>query len=736
MTSSRDGSQVWFTVDSPSGFSRVFKMVGWGKNGAGATPNTFYTPTDDWALLDADYSFQNNFDNFGGVVNMFWLQQSPAQPVLKGIALTPTFGAVCGPGSFLNAAAGGQCTLCPANTFSASPNSASCAPCTSTSMYASAIPGSATCACPANFVAGGSGASLTCSCPAGAAQSGAVCTPCAAGQYSTAAGAAACSPCGVNSYSVAAGSASCAACPPGATSSGAAPCVCSAAQGFVAAAGGGGGCMCAAGYSSLGTSGASLTCTACPAGSTSVAGELFCTCSGAYATFQPGSNACVTSPSPSVTPSQTSTVSVSATPSTTATFTPSGSVTATPTQTPTPSITPSQTASQTASQTPSNSPTASVTPVADTVLVFSFVFKTSDGSPLNAQTLSTSPAVWASIATNVGAATDLSPYSIRVVNVTDVATSVIYATGQRRALAADAPAGRALAAAAPGSLGVAFGCTANLGKGATAAGIARVQSALVSNINATSPAAAAIGASVATNLNLPPSTRLVAVPPAASSLQVSGPGAALMPSVVIDAAGGVSDATVVKNEAITGVIVAVLIAGAAVALFARRQYLWNQEKRRDAYELKARGAREAEERFNQDTVPVTLNPLDDALGGAAAPGGAAAAKVSTLTLRVPKAVAAEVDKLRARSEQSDAELQAARRRAREMEEELALLRAGGSRPEAAAFAPLRVGSEQAQAQAQAPAAAAGVWNQVTDPNSGRPYWYNTATKETSWVKPF
>ena len=38
--------------------------------------------------------------------------------------------------------------------------------------------------------------------------------------------------------------------------------------------------------------------------------------------------------------------------------------------------------------------------------------------------------------------------------------------------------------------------------------------------------------------------------------------------------------------------------------------------------------------------------------------------------------------------------------------------------------------------AQAPAAAAGVWNQVTDPNSGRPYWYNTATKETSWVKPF
>ena len=46
-------------------------------------------------------------------------------------------------------------------------------------------------------------------------------------------------------------------------------------------------------------------------------------------------------------------------------------------------------------------------------------------------------------------------------------------------------------------------------------------------------------------------------------------------------------------------------------------------------------------------------------------------------------------------------------------------------------------TEQKKEDTGAPSmsAAANAWRECTDPGSGRRYWYNTATKESSWVAP-
>ena len=579
MAASRDGSQVWFTVDSLGGFSRVFQMVGWGKDGAGATANTFYTPTNDWQILNPTYSFVNTIDNFGGVINTFWNDNSPAQPSLKGIALAPTFGAVCGPGAFLNAAAGGQCTLCAANTFSAAANSASCA-----------------------------------ACPAGASA------------------------------------------PPGSTS---------------------------------------------------------CACSGAYATFLPGVNSCFTSATPSNTATPSSTASLSGTPSTTPSL--SSSVT--------PSITPTQTPTQTPSNTATTTPTPSVTPIADTVLIFSFSFVPTDGSVIYAANLAQNSAMLAQIAASIAQTMAVPASTVRVMNITDLATNAVVRVSSTTSRRRNLPTA--------GSAGVSFTLAVNLGKAVSPAQMQAQTQALVANFNATSPAFASVRASVAAATGIAPAN-LKGAPPAADSLQFGGPGAGALSGFNIAAPSATDGAALTASSAITGAIVGVVLLLAFAGFFVWRSYKlygrapWQVDVRREQFELKNRAAREAEERFHEDTVPMTLNPLDADQGP----------KSQALTLRVPKAAAKEIEALRSKDEAQRAELEAARAEAKRVREEIALLRAGAAASASAkaadastSFAPVPVGGA-------APAAApAGAWKEVKDPMSGRPYWFNEATRATSWDRP-
>jgi hypothetical protein len=111
---------------------------------------------------------------------------------------------------------------------------------------------------------------------------------------------------------------------------------------------------------------------------------------------------------------------------------------------------------------------------------------------------------------------------------------------------------------------------------------------------------------------------------------------------------------------------------------------------------------------------------------------AATAGKAALTLRVPKAVAIELDAVRSAGSASEARARALEARIKEME---AATAARGSAPSTlapapASFAPVAVGA----ATAPAPAAPT-TWREVKDPASGRSYWYNSATRETTWVRP-
>jgi hypothetical protein len=301
------------------------------------------------------------------------------------------------------------------------------------------------------------------------------------------------------------------------------------------------------------------------------------------------------------------------------------------------------------------------------------------------------------------------------VNVTDVATGVVYQTGQRRALAA------------AGSLGVSFTIAANLGKGATAAGIAEKQAALTSNFGKSSAAMSAITSSVASSAGIP-LAKLVPQAPNPEQLAVAGPGAALVPTVIVAGTGGSASTA---DVAVTGVVVAVVLAIAFFTFWVCRSYKlygrapWQVDVRREQYELKNKALQEAEERFNEDSVPMTLNPVvNDALT-------APAAKSQALTLRVPKAAAKEIEALRAKEQGHRAELEAARAEAARISEELAALRAAAAAKGQAtsSFAPVAVGGVR-EFSALPPG-----WTETTDPSSGRVYYFNAVTKATSWTKP-
>ena len=324
-------------------------------------------------------------------------------------------------------------------------------------------------------------------------------------------------------------------------------------------------------------------------------------------------------PSPSGTPSSSSTVSITPTLSAAASTTPSLSGSAT--------TTPSLTGSMTL--------TPSVSPVGDALLVFSFTFSTSDGSPINAAALASSPAVLSSIATNVAASMGVNPATIKVANITDIATGMVYSTGLRRALAA------------AGSLGVSFTVVVNLGKGATAATVAARQAALLQNFNASSPALASVKSSVVAAQPGLSAASLVAAPPTAASISLSGSAAGLGPAITVVQASQDNSAVLATDEGIGAAIGAALIL-AAFGLYVWRSQIvhgalpWQRDRKREIFELKQKAAKEAEDALTADMVPTTVvNP--------AATSGKAA-----LTLRVPRAVAIELDAVRSSGAASDA----------------------------------------------------------------------------------
>jgi hypothetical protein len=336
---------------------------------------------------------------------------------------------------------------------------------------------------------------------------------------------------------------------------------------------------------------------------------------------------------------------------------------------------------------------------------------------IDAQAIARNPAVISAIASNLSAAIGVSSAAVRVVNVTDLATLAVFRTGSRL-----------LAGAAPGTLGVSITCTVNLGKGATAASIETVQSLLVSNLNA---ALSAISKSVAANTGIP-LNKLLATAPTADGVRVSGPGASLVAATVVVQTREASGSLAVNAGVGAGVGVGILLLG--VALYIARSYKvhgkapWQRDRAREVFELKAAAAHEAEELFNADTVAtVVTNP--------AATGGK-----SALTLRVQKAVALEIDALRQHSDKYEAELAAARAEVARLREAVPAVgrdtasAAASSRREGLAFSPVPVGGLSPLQPSSAPSTGRQ-WVEHVDGTSGRSYWHNLVTKETTWVRP-
>jgi hypothetical protein len=168
MMASRDGQAVFFTTDTPGGFSRVFRMQGWVPGGGAGAPLTVWNPVNNWFYYTppATSGTVNTNINYGGVANTYWNLFTNGQPIFKGISQSAQLaaGAPCPGGYALGGTA--ACALCAASTY-AEVGMAACASCPGNSVALAA--GRATCTCPANFASRGtSGASLVCTaCPAG-----------------------------------------------------------------------------------------------------------------------------------------------------------------------------------------------------------------------------------------------------------------------------------------------------------------------------------------------------------------------------------------------------------------------------------------------------------------------------------------------------------------------------------------------------------------------------------------
>ena len=293
--------------------------------------------------------------------------------------------------------------------------------------------------------------------------------------------------------------------------------------------------------------------------------------------------------------------------------------------------------------------------------------------------------------------------------MTDIATKTIYSVPG---------ASRRLAGAA-GSAGVTFTVVVNLGKTASVSSITKLQASLLANFNATSPAFMKIKGDVATAAGLP-SANLLAVPPTPADIVVGGSASGLGPVIVVSSSQDVSGVLAI-DEGI-GAAIGFAIVVLAFALYSYRSVVvhgvlpWQRNRKREKFELKELAAREVEERIFADSVLTTItNPV-------------ATQGKSALTLRVPKAVSAEIEALRAKSEADAKDLKALRAKQEEMEREQA---ERVKVREATSFAPMPV---TAPPPPSAPANTQ-MWREVSDPVSGRSYWFNTGTRETSWTRP-
>jgi len=172
-----------------------------------------------------------------------------------------------------------------------------------------------------------------------------------------------------------------------------------------------------------------------------------------------------------------------------------------------------------------------------------------------------------------------------------------------------------------------------------------------------------------------------------------------------------------------GAGIGILIVGIGVALYCWRSYVVHgalpcqRNRKREIFELKQQATREAEARMQADTEDATLvNP-------------AATAGKGALTVRMPKAAAAELRLLR---EQNEA-LRAAAAAAASAAAAAAQQQSQRQTPKAQqlSFAPVPFGG----AAPPAPPAQDEAWAPAVDPASGRTYYFNKVTKETSWVRP-
>jgi hypothetical protein len=171
----------------------------------------------------------------------------------------------------------------------------------------------------------------------------------------------------------------------------------------------------------------------------------------------------------------------------------------------------------------------------------------SDGSSLSAAAIASSPDVQTSIAANIGKTIGVDPTMVRVVNITDIATGVVFRVPDRR---------RRLPAA--GSLGVAFDVVVNLGKSSTAEQLAAKQQLIVKDLNSSAPAFASIKTAVASAAGVS-AAALSPVAPTASSIKIAGGVGSI--AAAAPSSGGASST---EGGTAAGVVIAVVVLGAAL----------------------------------------------------------------------------------------------------------------------------------------------------------------------------
>ena len=373
--------------------------------------------------------------------------------------------------------------------------------------------------------------------------------------------------------------------------------------------------------------------------------------------------------------------------------------------------------------------TPSATPVADVLLTFSFVVApAASGVTLSASTLSSSAPVLSSISSNIaGLLGNMSVALVKVVSVTDIATGAVSLTGKRL-----------LAGGAAGSAGVRFAVTVNLGKTTSPAHASSMASRLQANFSANSPAFRVIIGSVAQASSGVLASMLSGEPPTdllVDGLQVNS---ARSSAVSSDLSGKLS-----TNEGV-GVGIGFAVAIGAIALFTWRYYkshgaLWCFHNRRaELYRLTAAAEAAATAKFDEGTEVATIdNPVALASASAGVSG--------KLTLRVPKAIKAVLERNNAALAHLEAKLKAAEADNAALASLSAKLKAAEAQlasqaavqvlapapaPARANFAPVSM-LPPPQTQALLPPG----WREAKDPLSGQSYWFNAATQQTSWKNP-